>query len=182
MDIFIGCWAKDRETFDAILTQFKLTEHPDLRLSGAGYSGWSGVITKQDGTIVDEFGNVMPNMVPLPGVYVNCWVLDPPRELTGRKSLARNLRHLVNADGSETKIDQENIDSTRKTLVDRLRLTYEALKIGGAVSLKIGSSTDTKMPPSRLELKDSEGNLIFTAYSLEPDDINKPSTPACVWA
>jgi hypothetical protein len=175
MDIYIGIWAKDRATLDSVLAQFGLLTglvtadpqlHPDLRISGAGYSGWGGEIAG------------------LPGVFANAWALDPPREQTGRKSLARNLRHLANQDGSETKIEQLKADGvSRKTLMERCRLTTEATaKAGGTLVHTKGTASDPKMPAARLEIKNGKGELIFAAYSLEPDDDNKPATPACVWA
>lgn len=186
-DIHIGIWAKDSQTFHAVMAQFGLLTglatnkpqwHPDLRLAGAGFGGWPGIISNQTGTDADGF----PIMTARPGVYVNAWVLDHDRAVTGRKSLARNLRHLVNPDLSETKIEQLKEDgAARKTLMERCRLTSEALAKGGRLTLTKGIEGDAKMPSHRLEILNAKGALIFAAYSLEPDDENRPATPRNVW-
>lgn len=174
-DIHIGIWAKDRETLDSVLSQFGLLDHPDLTLSGAGYSGWSGKITRATADL-DENGQ--PIMAALPGVYVNAIARDPSREQTGgRKSLARNLRHRVVAK-AEIKIEQE-IDGVRKPLLERIRLAETA---GKPIVRTAGAKFDDKLPPMRIEITDAKGEIIFAAYSMEPDDENRPATPACVWA
>jgi hypothetical protein len=174
MNIYLGIWAKDRETLDSVLAQFGLLDHPDLELSGAGYAGWSGKIMRETAA-KDENGQ--PIMEALPGVYVNAIAYDLPREQTGRKSLARNLRHRV-VGKAELKIEQE-AEGGRKPLLERIRLAETA---GKPIVDKTGTKFDAKLPAKRIEITDAKGEVIFAAYSMEPDDGTAPATPACVWA
>lgn len=172
-DINIGMWAKDRETLDQVLAQFGLLDHDQLQLSGAGYAGWSGVIVENTGEGEKATSTVRP------GVYVNARALDLPREQTGKKSLARNLRHRV-VGRSEIKIEQVGEDGERKPLLERTRLADSAQLAGGQVVTTVGVPFDPAMP-YRIEIRQAD-ELVFAAYSMEPDDPNAPKTPACYWA
>ena len=180
-NIDVGVWAASMNVFEAVMIQFGLgtrentvfVPHPHLRITGGGNSGWGGKLVDQTGTD----GQGLPIYTARPGIYFNCRALDITDDPL-RKSLARNLRHRVNQDLSETKYEQFEADGvTRKPLLERTRLKDQALGAAGEYKITLGVAFDAKMP-RRLELYNN-GNLIFAAYSLEDGDI---ATPANTWA